>query len=49
MESNGRLFHERVRNGFLALARQLERFRVLDGTLSVEALHARIWQELSTR
>lgn len=49
MESNGRPFYERVRNGFLELARQQKRIRVLDGTLNVEALHARIWQELSTR
>jgi dTMP kinase len=49
MESNGRPFYERVRNGFLTIALQETRVRVLDGALSVDALHDRIWKELAGR
>jgi dTMP kinase len=38
MESHGRAFHERVRKGFLELAKTAPRYRVLDGTLEPEAL-----------
>jgi len=48
MESNDRAFYERVRNGYLALAKEEKRFFVVDGTQSVEQLHEQIWARVAT-
>ena len=41
-------FHERVRNGYLELARRWpERIRILDGMKGVDELEAIIWESVS--
>lgn len=43
-------FHQRVRSEFLALASaEPERFSVISGTESIEAIHAQIWQTVSAQ
>jgi len=50
MEREESEFHERVRAGYLELAdRHPERFRVLDGMLSKEALQAEAWTHLKEK
>lgn len=50
MEREEAEFHERVRAGYLELAeRHPTRFKVLDGTLSREALEAEAWTHLEER
>lgn len=39
-------FYERVRNGYLELAKNENRFRVLDGTESIEDIHKKIIYEI---
>jgi len=46
MESSGMDFFERVRTGYLSLAKTEERFKVMDGTLSVDDLHEAVWREV---
>jgi dTMP kinase len=46
MESNDIGFYERVRNGYLAIAQQQPRYRVLDGLKSIDDLHDKVWQEV---
>ncbi|HOV98355.1 MAG TPA: dTMP kinase [Bacteroidota bacterium] len=46
MELNEREFYERVRNGYLAIAQSERRFSILNGMLSVEEIHSRIWNEI---
>lgn len=43
MEMSGRTFYERVREGFLNLARIEPRFEVLDGMLGIQEIHERVW------
>jgi dTMP kinase len=43
MESSGRAFYERVQRGYLELATMEERFRVIDGTYSIEKIHTLVW------
>lgn len=44
MESSGKAFYERVRNGYLRLAQEEQgRFEVLDGLRPVEEIHNIIW------
>ena len=46
-ESKGLLFHERLRQGFLARAAHLpERYRVIDADRPIEALSAAVWAEV---
>ena len=42
MEQKGRDYHQKVREGFLALARDRSGFVVVDATQSVEAVHERV-------
>lgn len=44
MESNGQAFYEKVRDGYLHLARQERRFVVIDAMQSIEAIQDSIWQ-----
>jgi dTMP kinase len=46
MESNDISFYERVRNGYLELAKQHARYRVLDGLKSIDDLHDEIWLDV---
>lgn len=43
MEMSGRAFYERVREGFLNLAKIEPRFEVLDGMLGIQEIHERVW------
>ncbi len=43
MEMSGRAFYERVRTGYLHLADVEPRFEVLDGTLGIREIHAKVW------
>jgi dTMP kinase len=50
MEAKGLQYHERVREGFLDLARRFpERIRVLDASRPIDALHAEIVAIVATR
>lgn len=42
-------FHQRVREGFLALARGESRFRVIDATVSPLEVLETVWEDLRTR
>jgi dTMP kinase len=43
MEMSGHVFYERVRQGFLQLAKEEPRFEVIDGRMSIEDIRARVW------
>jgi dTMP kinase len=43
MESSGRAFYERVQRGYLELATMEPRFCVINGTKSIEEIHALVW------
>ena len=47
MESSGMEFYERVRNGFLQIARSETRCCVLDGMKPIDDLHELIWQQVT--
>jgi dTMP kinase len=49
MESSGKQFYERVRTGYLELARRKERIVVLDGSLPVDSLSQEIWRAVEQR
>jgi dTMP kinase len=47
MESNGLAFYERVREGYLTMAKAESRFQIVDGLRSIEALQEEIWAKVS--
>ncbi|MCE9623902.1 MAG: dTMP kinase [Deltaproteobacteria bacterium] len=48
-EAEALAFHEKVRQGYLRLAREEpERFRVFDATMEIEALHGKILEEIES-
>ncbi len=47
MESNGVEFYERVRQGYLDIAKTEQRFQVIDGLQSVEAIQETIWDAVN--
>ena len=50
MESAGREFYERVRNGFIDIAaREPHRMVRIDGTRSIEDVHTQIWNAVQER
>jgi dTMP kinase len=50
MESSGRAFYERVRQGYLAIAKECpSRVIPIDGNLPVEIIHEHIWQIIAGR
>jgi dTMP kinase len=49
MESNGIAFYERARQGYLDIAKKESRFRVLDGSRSIDTIHEEIWNAVSPR
>lgn len=46
MESSGREFYERVRQGYLQLAKEEKRFQVIDGLQMVDDIHESIWEKV---
>ncbi|MBL7979121.1 MAG: dTMP kinase [Bacteroidetes Order II. Incertae sedis bacterium] len=49
IEQSGQAFFERVRSAYIQMAEQeADRFRSLDGTLSPEAIHNLIWQDVQS-
>jgi dTMP kinase len=44
MESNGIEFYARVRDGYLQIAKNESRYRVVDGLQPIDDLHEFIWQ-----
>jgi dTMP kinase len=46
IEVSDRNFYKRVRNGYLDIAKEESRFRVIDGTLSIEEVHNKIVNEI---
>ena len=45
LESQGRIFYERVRNGYLEIAENnSERFKIVDAAASVDHISAQIWE-----
>ena len=48
MESNGKTFYERARNGYLEIAKTENRFRVVDGLQPIEAIQETIWGAVSS-
>ncbi|MDE3059151.1 MAG: dTMP kinase [Bacteroidota bacterium] len=50
MESSGKMFYEKVRRGYLATAKEEpQRFVVVDGAQSIEAIKKIIWEEVEKR
>jgi dTMP kinase len=47
MESSGLEFYERVRNGYLDLAKKESRYRLLDALQTVDDIHDAIWEILA--
>jgi dTMP kinase len=43
MEMSGRAFYEKVRDGFLRLAQEDQRFEVIDGRLGIEEIRKKVW------
>jgi dTMP kinase len=49
MESSGIDFYERVRNGYLELAKKEPRYHLLDGLLTIDDIHDTVWEQVSSR
>jgi dTMP kinase len=50
MEASGKEFYEKVRKGYLEIARnEADRFAVLDGTLPIDEVASGIWQAVERR
>lgn len=47
IEAKGQEYHQKVRQGFLELARQQESFVVVDGSKNIEEVHKKITEEVS--
>jgi dTMP kinase len=48
MELSGNLFFEKVRNGYLEMAKKEDRFRVINGTLPPVTIHEDIIEEINS-
>jgi dTMP kinase len=46
MESNGIEFYTRVRDGYLEIAKNESRYRIVDGLQPIDDLHEMIWQSV---
>jgi len=46
MEQKGSIYHEKVREGFLQLAKQRKDFRIVDGGGTIENIHEKIIKEV---
>ncbi len=49
MESNGREFYKRIRQGYLELAKKQPRIHIIDGMQQVEHIHSIIWSHVHSR
>lgn len=47
MESNGLQFYERAREGYLDIAKNERRFRVVDGLQSIDTIQEKVWTAVS--
>ena len=47
MEAKGQEYHQKVREGFLELARQQENLVVIDGSENIEAVHKKVTEAVS--
>ena len=47
MESNGLQFYERAREGYLDIAKNERRFRVIDGLQSIDVIQETVWTAVS--
>lgn len=47
MEAKGQEYHQKVREGFLELAREQENFVVIDGSENVETVHKKVTEAVS--
>ena len=48
MESNGRDFYEKVRSGYLDLAKKEERFVVINGMQSIDVIEEEVWTRVES-
>ena len=48
IEVSDNLFFERVRNGYFTLAENEKRFRIIDGTQSIEKINEQIINEIKS-
>lgn len=46
MESVGQEFYNRVREGYLAIAKKESRFRVIEGKQDIDTIHETIWEQV---
>jgi dTMP kinase len=49
MESNGKDFYERVRQGYLELAKKEKRFVVINGMQSIDVIEEEVWTHVESR
>lgn len=49
MESGGRAFYERAREGYLKLAADEKRFLIVDGTKSIEEIQTTVWSAVAAK
>lgn len=49
MESSGRAFYERAREGYLKLAADEKRFLIVDGTKSIEEIQQAVWNSVAPK
>jgi dTMP kinase len=47
MESSGIEFYERVRDGYLQIAKEEPRYRVLQGMQPIDEIHELVWQQVA--
>jgi thymidylate kinase len=47
MELSDNIFFERVRNGYLSIANNEKRFRIIDGTKTIEEINKKIIEEIN--
>lgn len=46
MESAGKEFYDRVREGYLTIAKRESRFHVIDGKQDIDTIHETVWEQV---